>query len=36
MKPFRFKLKTVLEVRVNEEAQAREVHAQARRTLRKH
>ena len=29
MKPFRFKLKTVLEVRVNEEAQAREVHAQA-------
>ena len=29
MKPFRFKLKTVLEVRVNEEAQAGEVYAQA-------
>ena len=29
MKPFRFKLKTVLEVRANEEAQAGEVYAQA-------
>ena len=29
MKPFRFKLKTVLEVRTNEEAQAGEVYAQA-------
>ena len=29
MKPFRFKLKTVLEVRANEEAQASEVYAQA-------
>ena len=27
MKPFRFKLKTVLEVRVNEEVQAGEVYA---------
>ena len=29
MKPFRFKLKTVLEVRANEETQAGEVYAQA-------
>lgn len=33
MKPFRFKLKTVLEVRVNEEAQAGEVYAQAQALL---
>ena len=33
MKPFRFKLKTVLEVRVNEEAQAGEVYAKAQALL---
>ena len=33
MKPFEFKLKTVLEVRVNEEARAGEVHSKAKKFL---
>ena len=33
MKPFDFKLKTVLEVRVNEEARASEVHSEAKKFL---
>ena len=33
MKPFEFKLKTVLEVRVNEEARASEVHSKAKKFL---
>jgi len=33
MKPFEFKLKTVLEVRVNEEARASEVHSEAKKFL---